>query len=83
MYLRDALDDELFGFLGDAEAFERIVLAELRLDALLAGREAGADLSAIAPRCAITHGLGLQDDDLVAGFGKLQRRGKAGITRRR
>ena len=28
----DAIDDELLGFLGDAEAFERVFLAELRFD---------------------------------------------------
>src|SRR6476660_10589428 len=33
----DPLDDQLFGFLGNREAFERIFLSKLVFDALLAG----------------------------------------------
>ena len=48
---------------------ERIFLAELCFDPLLTWREAGADLAAIAPRCAIADLAGFQDDHLVTGLG--------------
>ena len=74
----DALDDQFLGFFGNGKAFDRIFLAELCFDALLAGREAGADLPAIAPRCAIADLAGLEHDDLVAGFGQLKGGRKTG-----
>jgi len=74
----DALDDQPLGLFGNGKAFDRIVLAELCFDALLAGRETGADLPTIAPRCAIADLAGLEHDDLVASLGQLQGGRKTG-----